>query len=603
MTLPVVNTTESIYKVGLQKAFGLIKSDWSEDEEGNLVKGGMRTRVNSNLIIDSEIWRIKPPSVIDFFGLPDTNPKKAWFYEPLYPIQQKLVEKLFGPDCLTWSTDFDEAHCFWGKGGGKDRTIAKMLALVIVKLLCMYDPQKGLDKIVGEGTIGVDSPIDIINVSKDQMQAKVVFFKNFKSIIRRIKNPYTGRNFFEEIGVDLREGKAIQSNTVEFPHNITCHSLNSKQYAGEGLNLFYAVADEIGASPAAQVRLQLTSIRETIDSRFPKVGKLILMSFKYNYDCPMSIEFKLGRNDPRVISSRAAAWEVNPKKSKNNYLRHYKKNPERAMWTYECRDSVIKSGGYIKQKYLIPWCFNDGMMDNKLIGDIISTDSILSVKFKDGFIEGLSGRYCAIHVDLAKGKKFIGGDCAGITMSHPEEFVPRIHPKALSFLERIGFDISSKDTAPRKGVVVDFSLQLVAPREGEIQFADVIEFILHLRKIGIKIFKVTYDGWMSVGEVQRLLINGINADQLSVDKTTGPYDTLKDSIYMGLIRGAHNPILIRELEELIVNDKGKIDHPDTSWKRLETEGVEEGSKDVSDSAAGSIYTCIKEIPIRCGIFW
>ena len=603
MIAPVINTPETIYRVGLEKAFGLIKSDWDEDEFGNLVKGGIKSRVDTSLVIDSEIWRIKPPTVTDFFGLPNTDPAKAWFYEPLYPLQQKLVEKLFGSDCLTWSTEHDEAHAFWGKGAGKDRTIAKMLALVVVKLLCMYDPQKGLDKIIGGGTIGVDSPIDIINVSKDQTQAKVVFFKNFKSIVRRIKNPHTGRNFFDELGVDLREGKAIQANTIEFPHNITCHSLNSRQYAGEGLNLFYVVADEIGASPSVQVRSQLTSVRETIDSRFPKVGKLILMSFKYDYDCAMSVEFKLGKNDPRIISSRAAAWEVNPNKSKSNYLRHYKRNPERAMWTYECRDSVTKSGGYIKQKYLIPWCFNDGMMENQLVDDIIATDSILSIKFKDGFVQRLAGRYCAIHVDLAKGKKLLGGDCAGITMSHPEEFIPRIHPKALTFLEKIGFDVSTKDTSLRKGAIVDFSLQLVAPRSGEIQFSDIIEFILHLRKIGVKIFKVTYDGWNSIGEIQRLLVNGINAGELSVDKTTAPYDTLKDSIYMGLVRGPSNPILIRELKELIINEKGKIDHPETSWKRLEDEGVEAGSKDVSDSAAGSVYTCIKEIPLRCGIFW
>ena len=594
---------KSAFNLGLGKAFGIVKSDWVENENGILVKDLAKTSVSPDLEIKSDIWRIKSPSVREFFGMPNTDPKKAWFYEPLYPLQLRMVEKAFGNDSLTWDTRYDELHVWWGKGAGKDRTIAKMMALVVVKLLCMVNPQKGLDQMMGGGTVGVDSPIDLINVSKDQTQAKVVFFKNFKSIIKKVKNPHTGKNFFEEIGVDLRDGKAIQTNTIEFPHEITCHSLNSKQYAGEGLNLFFVVADEIGASPAAQIRSQLTAIRETIDSRFPKIGTLVLMSFKYADNCPMSVEYEIGKGVKRIYSTRAASWEVNPKKNKKTYERHYKRNPNKAMMTYECRSLKFGSGGYIRQKFLVPWCFNSDNFNNPFIDDVITTNSILSLRFKDDFVKRMSGKYCAIHVDLAKGKVEAGGDTAGIAMSHPEEFLPKIHPKSRKMLGKMGFAVDADEKMVRKGIIVDFALQITANRHTEVQFADIIQFILYIKRLGIRIYKVTYDGFSSIGELQRLLNLGINAAELSVDRTSAPYDTLKDSMYRGLVKGYGNYILERELKELIVTDKGKIDHPETSWLRLEQEGYELGSKDVADCVAGSSYTCMKEIPISCGIFW
>jgi len=596
-------TAREAYQTGLAKAFGTITNDWVETDDGAYIKDDSIANTSKKNVVNSNVWKMRPPSIVDFFGTFESDPKKAWFYEPFYPIQQRFVEAMIGCDPLTWDMKYDEGHNFWGKGGGKDRTIAKLLVYVAAKLLHMYNPQKGLEQLVGEGTIGIDSPIDIVNVSKDRDQARDVFFKNFKSIIKKIKNPHTGNNFFAEQGVDLRDGHDVQVTEVIFPHNITCHSLNSKQYAGEGLNLFYVVADEIGASPVKQVRDQLISIRETIDSRFPKVGKLMLMSFKYSDNCAMTIEYKLGEKDKRVFSSKASTWEVNPKKLKSNYKRHYIRNIEKAKWTYECKETREGSGGYVKQKYMIPWCLNDSLAQNPFIDDIISSDNILSLKFKSWFFEKLKGKNCAIHIDLAKGRKESGGDCAGISMTHPEMLKPRLHPKSIEFLKKLGFIIDESDSQERKGVIIDFMLQLYASSGMEIQFADIITFILGLRNKGINIFKVTYDGWQSVGEVQRIMNEGIMAEELSVDRTTGPYDTAKDLLYMGLLNGYNNLIAIREFRELIKLENGKIDHPEVSWQRLEDEGVEHGSKDISDSIAGSSYVSIKEIPISSGIVW
>lgn len=550
---------DSHYQIGLARAFGILEDDRFDKRE---------KRDNS---IDG-IWRIKPPSVSDFFGTFSSNINEAWFYEPFYPLQQYFVEKLVGENPYIWDRKFKEGHAFWGKGSGKDKTIAKLFNYIVVKLLCMKNPQQGLEQFVGSGTIG-DSHIDIANVSKDSNQARDVFFKYFKAIAKKVVNPNTGNNFFEEMGVDLREGgKNVQATELNFPHGITCHSLNSKQYAGEGLNLFFVAADEIGASPISRIKGQLTSIRETVDSRFPDgIGKLVLMSYKYDQDCAMSMEFKIGKSDPEILSSRAATWIVNPKKKKSSYKKHYMRDPRKAAWTYECKETGEGHSGFIRQKFIIPWCFNNEVGYNPFVGNVTSTSNILGVKFKDAFYQGLKdkNKIHAIHVDLAKGKADTGGDCAGIAMTHPEMLVQRIHPKSIDVLKTLGFKIDFNKKVIRKGVVVDFMLQLKVDPSTEIQFSDIISFILGLKNSGVKIFKVSYDGWnCCVGSTKIKLLNGKN---IKIKDLVGKnnfwvysYDLYFKKIVPGLVKGVRKTG--RKVVYRITLDNGKSeefsgDHP------------------------------------------
>jgi len=578
-----------IFRTGLLKAFTGSDSVpvQEEFEDGSIFKIPEQHK---------GLWRVKPPTVEEFFT--------SWFPEPLYPLQHAFVENVIGANPWEWSKDYDEGHAFWGKGAGKDRTIAKMMAYVTAKLHCMVNPQEGLNKLLGGGLLGIDSAIDIVNVSKDADQAREVFFKNLKTVLRQVRNPYTGNLFFEECGVDLREGYDIQSTQINLKHNITCFSLNSKRYAGEGLNLFFVVADEVGAMPAMNVKGQLTSIRETLDSRFPKIGKLILMSYKYEQNCPMSVEYKLGEKNPRIYSSRFPTFKVNPQKKKSDYSRHYLRDSTKAQWTYECKDINDTGGGFIKQKFIIPWCFNNDLMVNPTKDEVITTANIRNLRFEKEFFQSLKGKMLALHVDLAKAKDKTKSDCAGLALSYPELITPRIHPQSVKLLKKINvLDADNVDLPPRKGVKVPLAIQLQAEIGSEIQFSDIIDFIKYLKANGVNIFKVTYDGWQSVGEIQRVLQMGINAEVLSVDKTTAPYDTAKSLLYLGLLHSYENTIAIREFDELIVDDKGKIDHPEVSWKRLEQEGTDLGSKDVSDCIAGSAYTCMEEISLDTGIVW
>ena len=46
-----------------------------------------------------------------------------------------------------------------------------------------------------------------------------------------------------------------------------------------------------------------------------------------------------------------------------------------------------------------------------------------------------------------------------------------------------------------------------------------------------------------------------------------------------------------------------VDHPEKSWDRDVTEGVDKGSKDVSDSIVGASKNAHEKIPVESGVFF
>jgi hypothetical protein len=163
-------------------------------------------------------------------------------------------------------------------------------------------------------------------------------------------------------------------------------------------------------------------------------------------------------------------------------------------------------------------------------------------------------------------------------------------------------DVNSEPMA-RKGVITDLALQIVAPTGSEIQFSDLREFVLMLKKLGWNIVFVTFDGWESRDSIQILNQNGIDAYQSSVDRDNKAYDLWKELMYQQLWKCYPQPIANREAKELVIGVNGKIDHPEKSWERFLSEGTDRGSKDVMDSIAGAVQCAYEKIPIEADIYF
>ena len=509
-------------------------------------------------------------------------------YDEIESIEEIGTEEIF--DLEVPETECYFAHNILHHNSGKDRTISKMQVYIIYKLMCLRNPQKYLREEFN-CSIGEDDAIDLANMSINARQAQNVYFKKFKSLVRRCTNPKTKKNWFAEKGVDLRDGYDIQNSEVRFTNQITAHSLNSETNTGEGLNLFMVAIDEFGSFPFGKGFELLDASRDTVVSRFPKVGKVCIFSYKYYHNDPMHILYEKEKTSASVYSSKMATWNVNMQAKRENFAKQYLRNPEKASMTYECEGGE-KEGGYVTKKYMLNYMFDPGF-ENPIKGDLVSVDAarLTTLIFKDWFT-GTAGRLYAIHVDLASGKKSEKKDMASIAMVHVDKMFPKIDDKLKKDLYKEGINIEFVQDDPdlivaRKGVVVDLAIQLVAQNGTEVQMSDVRKFILLLKnKYNFNIIFATYDGWESRDSIQLLLQNGINAEYFSVDKNNNSYETWKELMYQQLFKCYPHQIAFRECKELILRD-GKVDHPDKSWDREVLEGIDNGSKDVIDAIVGA----------------
>jgi hypothetical protein len=149
-------------------------------------------------------------------------------------------------------------------------------------------------------------------------------------------------------------------------------------------------------------------------------------------------------------------------------------------------------------------------------------------------------------------------------------------------------------------IETDFCLRVKAYKGDRIPLHSMRKFILDLKASGLNIVKFTADLILaSEDTLQILKKSGIDASYFSVDKVLQPYIDLRNLIYEKRWVCCYHPILFFELKHLELDkDKNKIDHPDKvkDIELLDDGGyrdvVVEGSKDMSDAVAGSVYQCL-----------
>lgn len=154
----------------------------------------------------------------------------------------------------------------------------------------------------------------------------------------------------------------------------------------------------------------------------------------------------------------------------------------------------------------------------------------------------------------------------------------------------------------------DLILRIVPPPGDEITLADVRAVIYQFIEHGFQIGFLSMDQYQSADTLQQFRRRGIEADLLSVDRTTEAYDVLKAALYEGRMRTQKHVYLGIELRNLqrvpTAGGKVKIDHP--KMMTGPTGGTVRGSKDVADALAGVAFSISqrspgKPIPIMLGI--
>jgi len=548
----------------------------------------------------NKLFLIEPVSPETFFA--------EWLKPSLSPLQLDAINSVFRLNDrkeLGWNDQFQEYLLLWGEGSGKDFLCSRILIYCAYWMMCLRDPQEYFGLAAGEN-------IDMVNVSVNSEHARDIFFYKFTNALKQVINPETGRNWFEEQGMDLRDGKDIQTTTVKFKNHIRAHSRHSERYAGEGMNVLMAVFDEVGEFKVEKAKKLYEALWHTETSRYGDKFKLFLISYMRDpYDF-MMYRWEQTKTAMDVYRSKACTWEVNPLKRKEDFKKAYEKNPEDSARRYENRDLAGSGNRFFRYKERIVQNVNT-IRHSPINAKILHTDDLLAeplhmwflprtveqlwllqLKEKDGkaltadekqikerlTLQHQDAKYF-VHIDLAKANADVGQDCAGFAMTHT-------------------YPINPYDEDTETGVFVDLAIQLRV-KGGELDFEMIRKFIYKLQNKGFPIVKATLDGYQSVDFIQRLKERGIESETLSVDKTTEPYNTLKEQIYTKQLDYYYYKVLVRELEELQL-EKNKVDHPEISYRRAQDEGVDLGSKDVADAVAGAVYSALENEPERSSWF-
>jgi hypothetical protein len=463
-----------------------------------------------------------------------------------------------------------------GKGSGKDFTSTVACAYIVYKLLCLKDPAKYFGKPSGDA-------IDIINVAINAQQAKNVFFKGFKTKIER--SPWFAGKY------------NAKAESIEFDDSITVYSGHSERESHEGLNLILAVLDEIsgfaqevgtGNEQGKTADNIYKAFRASVDSRFPDLGKVALLSFprypgdfisqKYddviaekevinythkfimNPDLPEdatgnSLEINWDEDTivsykyPGVFALKRPTWIVNPTRKIDDFKLAFYTDLGDAMQRFACVPTY-SSDAFFKQIDKVRTCMT---LRNPL-------DQFR--RFDETFKPDPDKTYY-VHADLAQKH-----DKCAVAIAHVDKWVN---------IQVI------KDYAQVAPVVVVDAVAYWEPKvEGPVNLSEVKQWIQNLRRLGFNIGMVSFDRWQSFDIQNELKQVGMRTETVSVAKKH--YEDMAMLVYEERLAMPAIDLLFEELTELKIMKNNRVDHPRKS------------SKDLADAVCGAIFGAISHTP-------
>jgi len=463
-----------------------------------------------------------------------------------------------------------------GKGSGKDFTSTVACCYIVYKLLCLKDPARYFGKPSGDA-------IDLINVAINAQQAKNVFFKGFKTKIER--SPWFAGKY------------NAKADSIEFDHSITVYSGHSERESHEGLNLLLAVLDEIsgfasevgtGNEQGKTAENIYKAFRGSVDSRFPDLGKLVLLSFprypgdfiskRYNdvileketiekthkfilneelphdepsnqFEVTWEEDYIVSYKIPRVLALKKPTWEVNPTRKIEDFkLAFYTDLPD-AMMRFACMPTY-SSDAFFKQKEKLEKCMN-------------TRNPLDSFRRFDETFKPDENKTYYIHADLAQKH-----DKCAVAIAHVDKWV---NVQVIKDYEQV---------API--VVVDAVAWWEPKVEGPVNLSEVKQWIMNLRRQGFNIGMVSFDRWQSFDIQNELQAVGIRTETVSVAKKH--YEDLAMMIYEERVSIPMIPLLLEEMSELKIMKGNRVDHP------------RKKSKDLADAVTGAVFGAISHTP-------
>lgn len=510
----------------------------------------------------------------------------------LYPkVKEQIIKFQSNPDVMEV---IFAGSTGWGKSFGT--TISVVYDLY--KLSVLKSPQKYFG-------LSSDTEIAFITTATTGKTASSTIFASVKSMIDN--SPYFRERFPRDPDLE---------SVLKFPNKVSFYSGNSSEQSAIGQNIFSCIIDEANFLEAAkmskigksttedgsQATVLYNTLQRRLKSRFMKAGripgKIYLVSSAVHPKDFLSrrIEEATRANDGSVHVVKFAQWETKPEGTycgdmfrvmvgnelipskilaENEevsedfkvievpveYFTEFERDIVGAL-----RDiagvGVAGKNKFISNGTKVKACFFDEY-SNPTFSEVLKlglNDDIGTINsfIREDELQAISSitkqHKHYIHVDMA-----IRGDKLGLAMVHP-------------YLKNGTWKVRT-----------DLLLSIQAKKGDEIPLHHIRHFILDLRdKYKFKIGRVSFDQFQSVDSQQILKKARFEVQQISVDRTSTPYKTLKTMLYAEDIEMFEHSILTKELLDLEHDTiKDKVDHPN-----IGSDG-QIGSKDLADALCGA----------------
>ncbi len=535
----------------------------------------------SGLASDVHKYHLPPVDPFTFVEAPQLLDKAG----VLWPaVMEALVELNSG--------QYVEAVLTGGIGCGKTTLALYTAAFQLYLLSLMQDPH-------GEHGLDPSTEILIIFQSITAHAARTVDYRRFRNMV--VSGPY----FAREYPCDRHE-----ESEMRFPGGIVVRPVSGESTAAIGENVIAGVIDEMNYMEVVDRSRRAVGGDGTYDqaleayqavvrrrkSRFMRCGELpgvlCLVSSRRYPGQFTDLKEQEAKTDPTIYVYDRRSWEVCPAGMYSGemfrvFVGKGTRNP-RILGNDEivsggARDCVMKVPIEYKKDFeadlmaalrdiggLSAYARHPFIMDAKaLAGCFGRVKSVLNAESTDFETSILTIRPGLIkspdrprfaHVDLAR-----SSDSAAVAVAYVDKFV------RVARSDDAGFEILPV-------VVLDLVLEIRPPPAGEINFAKIRALFYKLRELGMNLQWINYDSYQSTDSIQILYQKGFSTGEQSVDKTTRPYDVLKQAIYDRRLLAPEHAKAQDELLRLERDARtGKIDHP------------VRGSKDCADAIAGAVF--------------
>jgi hypothetical protein len=540
----------------------------------------------------------------------------SWLVKhPEYEEMPATIEEFLGPDYLNFPTarpglivalkdifgeevnaerisEYERAMVTGAIGIGKTTFASVAIPYMVHHTLCLKDPQ-------GFYGLGSGTRIAFMQMSTSTKQAVEVIFGDLKARIEH--SPWFTQNY----PFDPKFTKQMR-----FAKDIWILPGGSSEKMFEGYNILGGILDEMDSHQITENKdyadVGFDAIENRISSRFPDFSDIESEAHRGLVICIGQMKKSVGfasrkfdefQRDPKAYVVRQTIWES------YGWARYTRPDGTRASFWYNTKNRKIVPSllaEHVSSDDLmeIPLAYKRRFETNpeKALRDLAGIPPITSstfmslvdrieecsqrwtervghespvrpdptvVIFEDWF-KGGDPRKRVGHIDFAKGKT--DGDALGMGMGYVDHII-------------------DLDGEKKPYIIIDFLARLRARPGTEIMFADVRRVFYHLKEdLKFRVKFISVDGYQAVDTYQQFHKRHIDSDELSVDKTTGPYEDLRDAIYerriefpkymtyMRIGDDKQVEVVVKELMEL-VDDGKKIDHPPN------------GSKDVADVLA------------------